>query len=397
MRLKIFWPTIKPSPVREVAYSHEFCKKVSQGQSPPALWLSYHPEQAWEWPDNKTCEFVCVITESQLVVPRLTWQAMIERLSACPETVAVPVYNFSPKSEQAAPLPAVYTTVSTFFELAEEFSSRPDPGGYVTQPYDTGCVICRSDLFPPGLRFVNCKDFIARLPDRVALVANGLVHRFGVYGEADRSDLLQWIPSSAHNILDIGCGRGWLGQYFATELPRVRVTGVESNQAMAIQARQWYREVHVMEVEQFTSKEKFDCIVCGDVLEHLENPWRVVKQLGGMLEPGGCMVVSVPNAGHWSLVRDLARGRFDYLPYGLTCITHIRWFTEASLQQMLEEAGLQIERIDYQRFPPTQQGEKFIQKMLAIAEANENSLRTHGFIARAFASNSMVTAGSGMI
>ena len=44
-----------------------------------------------------------------------------------------------------------------------------------------------------------------------------------------------------------------------------------------------------------------------------------------VLPPGGVVVLSVPNVGHWSVVADLLAGRWDYLPAGLVCVTHLRF------------------------------------------------------------------------
>ena len=385
MNLQVFWPTVDSPQVKEVAYSYDFCRKFSQSELPNGNWVSYHPEQSWQWPDSDGNKFICIVSDPQLVIPRLTWDQLLNALLLQQTAVVAPVYNISPNPKQVAELPGVYTTVSTFLEIAQIVHGQHRPATDLTQPYDPSCLICRGDLFPSNTKFENHADFISRLPEEAFLIPNALVHRFGSYGEADRSDLVAWIPPAATDILDIGCGRGWLGKHLAEERPHVQIVGVESNPAMASQAQKWYREVFVAPVEDFTSSQKFDCIVCGDILEHLENPWQVVERLTYMLRPSGCLVASVPNAGHWSLVRDLAQGRFDYLPYGLTCITHIRWFTEATLREMIEQAGLQIDKIEHQVSPPTPQGEKFIKMMVNEEAGNDKSLRAHGLIVRGFA------------
>ena len=38
-----------------------------------------------------------------------------------------------------------------------------------------------------------------------------------------------------------------------------------------------------------------DLILCLDVLEHLVDPWSVVRRLSPLLAPGGRLIVSVPN------------------------------------------------------------------------------------------------------
>jgi hypothetical protein len=74
----------------------------------------------------------------------------------------------------------------------------------------------------------------------------------------------------------------------------------------------------------------------------------------------------VPNVGHWSVVRDLARGRFDYLPVGILCGTHLRFFTAASLDELLQQAGFQIVQ---QRRTTQPMPQEFSRFMAASAQA----------------------------
>ncbi len=80
-----------------------------------------------------------------------------------------------------------------------------------------------------------------------------------------------------------------------------------------------------------------------DVLEHLEDPLAGLRAAYQALEDGGCLLLSVPNIGHWRIVSDLLAGRFDYSPVGILCITHLRFFTASSLRTLLDEAGFRVE------------------------------------------------------
>ncbi len=51
------------------------------------------------------------------------------------------------------------------------------------------------------------------------------------------------------------------------------------------------------------------------------------------------MLLSVPNVGHHSVVRDLLAGRWDYLPMGLLCYTHYRFFCRSTLEDWLGRCG----------------------------------------------------------
>jgi SAM-dependent methyltransferase len=86
----------------------------------------------------------------------------------------------------------------------------------------------------------------------------------------------------------------------------------------------------------------FEVIIFADVLEHLPGPAQVLETAVRGLNPGGLVLISVPNVGHWSIRANLLFGRFDYQEYGLMDSTHLRWFTEKSLRAFVERSRLEI-------------------------------------------------------
>jgi 2-polyprenyl-3-methyl-5-hydroxy-6-metoxy-1,4-benzoquinol methylase len=110
----------------------------------------------------------------------------------------------------------------------------------------------------------------------------------------------------------------------------------------------------------------FDAVTFLDVLEHMAEPIAALLAARRLLRPGGVLLVSVPNVGHWSVVRDLALGRFDYLPVGVLCGTHLRFFTAASLDELLQEAGFAIVQ---QRRTTQPMPQEFSRFMAASAQA----------------------------
>ena len=85
-----------------------------------------------------------------------------------------------------------------------------------------------------------------------------------------------------------------------------------------------------------------DALVCGDVLEHLRDPWRTLRALAALVRPGGRAAISVPNIAHWTARRALLRGRFDYAAHGLFDRTHLRFFTRATARDLATGAGLRV-------------------------------------------------------
>src|SRR5262249_11276316 len=93
-----------------------------------------------------------------------------------------------------------------------------------------------------------------------------------------------------------------------------------------------------------TLGDRFDAIVYADVLEHLADPLRVLRELNASLAPGGQVVISIPNVAHLWVRLSLLAGRFEYRDRGILDRDHLRFFTQRSLQSLLTAAGLAIVR-----------------------------------------------------
>ena len=86
----------------------------------------------------------------------------------------------------------------------------------------------------------------------------------------------------------------------------------------------------------------FDAILCGDVLEHLADPWRTLRRLSALLVPGGLVIASIPNVQNYRMIRGLLRGRWDYRERGLLDFGHLRFFTWRSIVHLFGQADLDI-------------------------------------------------------
>jgi SAM-dependent methyltransferase len=166
--------------------------------------------------------------------------------------------------------------------------------------------------------------------------------------------LLDAVPAGART-LDVGCATGYLAAALAAR--GGTVVGVEADPVAAAEATSSgaFERVVGGDVEadacrdQLRALAPFGALVCGDVLEHLRDPWDALGFLATLLGPGGRAAVSVPNVAHWTARRALLRGRFPYAQHGLFDRTHLRFFTRASARALVEGAGL---RVVGERFAP---------------------------------------------
>jgi len=165
-----------------------------------------------------------------------------------------------------------------------------------------------------------------------------------------RHDILNLIPSKAKRILDIGCSNGALGEK-VKQKRKVEFVGIEINEQMAKEAQKKLDRVIVGDIEQIDFSAYFPfgyfyCIVFADSLEHLRNPWEVLKKSVDFLDTNGVIIASIPNVRHYSTILSLTiRGYWPYRERGIHDINHLRFFTLKNIEEMFQNAKLKIIKI----------------------------------------------------
>jgi methionine biosynthesis protein MetW len=173
--------------------------------------------------------------------------------------------------------------------------------------------------------------------------------------ENARPEIQVLVPRTARRILDVGCASGALGAALK-ERQGAEVVGVELEPDYADDAAARLDRVVQADVEELAARDdleadlgSFDCLIAGDILEHLRDPWTVLTRLAGLLEPGGTAIISLPNVRHWETFWQLGRrGTWPRRDEGIFDRTHLRWFTLSDAMAMLDEAGLATEEISRQ-------------------------------------------------
>ena len=100
-------------------------------------------------------------------------------------------------------------------------------------------------------------------------------------------------------------------------------------------------------LEDHLTQSYFDCIIFADVLEHLRNPWNILKQFIPFIDNEGIIIASIPNVRHYTTIMALAfMGYWPYRDRGIHDRTHLRFFTLRNIREMFAGAGLEIIRIE---------------------------------------------------
>lgn len=128
----------------------------------------------------------------------------------------------------------------------------------------------------------------------------------------DASDLLSRIPLTARTILDAGCGTGALASAYRRMNPNARLLAIDSDPAAAALAAPYFDEVATVDLEAdplpFDVPDGIDCIIYNEILEHLRDPWGLIRRHAEALSPDGIMLLCVANIEYWRVTERLLRG-----------------------------------------------------------------------------------------
>jgi cyclopropane fatty-acyl-phospholipid synthase-like methyltransferase len=130
---------------------------------------------------------------------------------------------------------------------------------------------------------------------------------------------------------------GWLHHRLVEAFPRV--IGVESDQenVRALQAA-GYGNVRVGDAQDLQLGERFDTIVAGELIEHLERPGDLLASARAHLKEEGAIILTTPYA--FSLLFVI----YAWLKYPKTCSNeeHTLWLCPSTAQVLIERAGLRV-------------------------------------------------------
>jgi 2-polyprenyl-3-methyl-5-hydroxy-6-metoxy-1,4-benzoquinol methylase len=151
-------------------------------------------------------------------------------------------------------------------------------------------------------------------------------------------------------LLDLGAAGGHLGR--AVRGHCAFLAGVEPHPPESALAREGYddwRESDALDAGGWDAP--FDAIVCADVIEHVNDPNKLLGLIRGWLKPGGVLLASLPNIANISIRLALLFGQFRYTDRGILDGTHRAFYTRATSAELLEGGGFRIRAVEPTAMP----------------------------------------------
>ena len=156
--------------------------------------------------------------------------------------------------------------------------------------------------------------------------------------------MLKHIPHDVKKVLDVGCGTGSLGLSIKSQLgTKIEVVGIELDHHAGKIAKSRIDNIIIGNVENINipyENNYFDCIIYADILEHLIDPWELLIKHKLKLADNGSIIASIPNIGHYKIIKMLKRGYWKYEDEGILDKTHLRFFTKNTILKMFIQSGL---------------------------------------------------------
>lgn len=185
-------------------------------------------------------------------------------------------------------------------------------------------------------------------------------------------DLLKVVPAVA-KLVEAGCSSGALAAAYKRRFAGVHYVGIEVEPSYARLAAEHCDTVLVADLDGLARLPppavlRAPCWVFGDCLEHLVDPWAVLRWVHQLLPPAGVVCACIPNAQHWTLQSMLSIGALHYQQSGLLDRMHLRWFTRTTMVALFEDCGYRVRYLKPRLFPHPDQ-ERVLPQIQALAVA----------------------------
>jgi 2-polyprenyl-3-methyl-5-hydroxy-6-metoxy-1,4-benzoquinol methylase len=173
----------------------------------------------------------------------------------------------------------------------------------------------------------------------------------------DNRLMLNWYPqrimrlAKGRSLLELGLGHGYSSLLFSRHFPGYTV--IEGSNAVIARFRESHPDarldVRCAYFENFVADTRYDHIVMGFILEHVDDPAAILRRYRQFLAPQGSLFVAVPNCEALNKRFGYAAGMIDNLETlseADRLLGHQRLFTLKSLTELCQREGFSIESVE---------------------------------------------------
>lgn len=147
------------------------------------------------------------------------------------------------------------------------------------------------------------------------------------------------------SILDVGSASGWFLSELKKEFKNSECVGIDTYKAAINYGKKKYKNIKLVRTDahKIPFKENtFEVIVCCEVLEHVEEPEIVIKEMRRILKKNGTLIVEI-DTGNWLF--KLIWYFWTNLRKGVWRDSHIHSFSVEKLKRLFVKNGLKIKEM----------------------------------------------------
>lgn len=143
-------------------------------------------------------------------------------------------------------------------------------------------------------------------------------------------------------ILDVGCASGWFLSKIAEKYPNAQCTGVDAYKKAIEYGQKFYKNLRLISADAhklpFKNK-SFDLVICTEVLEHVENPQKVLAEIKRVLAPNGIAIIEMDSG---NLLFRIIWYWWTNIRRGVWRDSHIHEFSTRILEGIINESEFLI-------------------------------------------------------
>jgi len=168
--------------------------------------------------------------------------------------------------------------------------------------------------------------------------------------------IFEWLPpADTPTLLDCACGRGFYLRYYREVSAEVRLVGLELDADIIRKAQANVGALNVAllrgNIYHLPFEDaSFDGVILSEILEHVEDDVRGLREVYRVLKPNGVTAITVPNANYpfwWDPINKTLETLFNTKmrrgPLAGIWANHVRLYTLPDLRAAVQAAGFQIE------------------------------------------------------